>query len=106
MNLQIRLLALCGVLLISGYTGAASAPESSISKTDGHDSDAIELAELSQQAVQLAQTEAPAVALRQITTDLHRYTFLFTDVEATKIIHIHIPGANVPSDQWTVQVDT
>src|SRR5512140_1905752 len=106
MNALTRLLALALVVLVS--SACANKPESAQTSpvsTFTPDADAVKLVTLGEQAMQRVRKETPDVVLHQIDTDLNKTYFRFTDEAATKEISVLVSAADVPPEQWIIEVN-
>ena len=69
------------------------------------DPDAVELMEMGEQALQLAQQESPNVILIQVFTDLSQTAFRFMESTETREINVLVPAPSAPVGEWRVHID-
>lgn len=101
-HFRLFILALCLVLV-----ACANSPTPVVSTPTlgpNPDMDAMALAVLSEQALQVAQAELPDAVLRQVDSDLTKAVFHFTDSAATEVTQITVPTLTAPPEAWVVQL--
>jgi hypothetical protein len=70
------------------------------------DLEALKLIAIGEQALQIAQQEAPNLVLRQVDTDLSVTDFQFVDRSLTQVITVVIPQTDAPVDTWYTTVNS
>jgi len=84
-------------LLLLAACGGDSTP------TPAADPDAVTLVAMGEEALELAREAVPDAVLRQVDVSPDRaISFRFTDEAATQTIAVHVPGPEVPRDDWSV----
>lgn len=93
------------VLLLLGLGLSACAK---VTAKAASESDAVALADSSQEAFQRASRVVPDPVLRQVDVipPAGRAIFYFTDVAATLEVRVETPSPNAPSDEWEVTLTT
>lgn len=94
------------LLILLAWTYLVKPTDLTSSSGSSPDPDVAKLIRMSEQAMSIAQKEAPEAILRQIDTDLNRTNFGFTDGKGTRHISVLVPAPEVPPDQWVTQVQS
>jgi hypothetical protein len=85
-------------LLLLAACGGDSTP------TPAADPDAVTLVAMGEEALGLAREAVPDAVLRQVdvSPDGGAISFRYTDEAATQTVAVHVPGPEVPRDDWSV----
>ena len=112
-SIALTILAACGGQLTlapaatqeSPGLGAQTQQTPTLAPTPTADPDALALVAMGEEALGLARNTVPDAVLRQVdvSPDGGSISFRFTDEAAARAIDVHVPGPDVPRDDWRVQ---